>query len=154
MVRRSRRQDGITYLWVLFLVFLMSIGLGKALDVYSLTMQRQKEQELLYVGDIYRRAIQEYYLEGPGGQRKYPESMNDLLLDKRFVTVRRHLRRAYVDPLTGKALRQLRSPEGGIWGVASNSGGSPIKVNGFPSEYEAFSSARTYQDWQFLFAGR
>ncbi|HET8730829.1 MAG TPA: hypothetical protein VFM34_06935 [Moraxellaceae bacterium] len=132
----------------------MSIGMGKALDVYSLTLQRQKEQELLYVGDIYRKAIHEYYLEGPGGQRKYPESLNDLLLDKRFVTVRRHLRRLYPDPLTGKPFRLLMAPEGGIWGVASTAKGRPIKVAGFAEEYVGFESAVSYQDWQFMSAGR
>ncbi|WP_228200684.1 hypothetical protein [Acinetobacter sp. BIGb0102] len=57
-------QQGITYLWMLFFVFLLGLGLGKSLEIFSLMDQRQKEQELLYVGKIYREAIRQYYLSG------------------------------------------------------------------------------------------
>lgn len=154
MVRARQRQAGVTYLWMLFLVFVMGLGMGKALDVYALTQQREKEAELLYVGDVYRQAIQAYYLGSPGGQRRYPQKLEDLLLDRRFITVKRHMRRLYPDPVTGRPFVALQAPDGGIWGVASPSERQPVKVAGFPEQYEAFATAASYRDWQFVYAGR
>lgn len=154
MVTSRVRQRGVTYLWMLFLVFVLGLGLGKSLDVYSFTQQRVKESELLYVGDMYRRAIQAYYQSSPGGQRRYPARLEDLLLEARFITVKRHLRRLYLDPVSGRPFLPLEAPDGGIWGVASPSEKAPIKVTGFAEAYAGFSEARSYRDWQFVYAGR
>lgn len=152
MVSRAR-QRGVTYLWLLFLVFVLSIGLGKSLDIYSVTLKREKERELLYIGNIYKQAIRGYYLGSPGGQRRYPGRLEELLLDKRYLTPKRYLRRLYSDPVTGKPFNVLMAPEGGIHGVASTSSLAPLKTSNFPEEFVAFGTAKTYQDWMFVYGG-
>ena len=54
----------------LFLVAIMAGGLALTGDVWHTSTMREKEAELLFVGNQYRRAIQRYYLTGP--QRQYP----------------------------------------------------------------------------------
>jgi hypothetical protein len=45
--------------------------------------------------------------------------LQDLLEDRRFVTMRRHLRQVYVNPMSGQAdWEMLVAPDGGIKGVA------------------------------------
>jgi hypothetical protein len=73
-----------------------------AVDVWSLTRQRAAEEELLFVGDQYRKAIQRYYMSAPAGTRRtLPASLDDLLDDDRSLVPVHHLRRLYPDPITG-----------------------------------------------------
>lgn len=143
-------QRGVTYLWMLFLVFLLGLGLGKSLELYSTVMQREKEQELLLTGRLYRQAIEEYYRSSPGYLRKYPEKLEDLLRDPRYLSTRRYLRRLYPDPVSGLPFDVVASPEGGIMGVRSPSGKVPKKSSGFKVGEETFTAARSYQDWDFV----
>jgi type II secretory pathway pseudopilin PulG len=64
----------------LIALLLMAIAMEGALDVWALQRRRQMEEELLFVGEQYRQAIQSYYLVG----RALPASIDDLLEDKRF----------------------------------------------------------------------
>lgn len=148
-----RKQRGVTYLWMLFIVFLLGLGLGKALDVYSTSIQRQKEADLLYVGSLYREAIRQYYLSSPGSLKIYPASLSDLLKDPRSLATRRYLRQLYPDPVTGQPFTPLTAPQGGIWGVASRSGKKPLKEAGFDDIYFSFTQAGSYQGWQFVYEG-
>lgn len=148
-----RKQRGVTYLWMLFIVFLLGLGLGKALDVYSTSIQRQKEADLLYVGGLYREAIRQYYLSSPGSLKIYPASLNDLLKDPRSLATRRYLRQLYPDPVTGQPFTPLTAPQGGIWGVASSSGKKPLKEAGFDDVYFSFTRAESYQGWKFVYEG-
>lgn len=148
MVSRHR-QRGVTYLWMLFLVFLLGLGLGKSLEVYSTVVQREKEVELLHVGGLYREAIRQYYLSSPGGVKRYPASLEDLLQDRRYPVVRRYLRRLYPDPVTGDAFVPVLAPEGGIRGVRSSSLGAPLKRAGFDAEEAGFDTASSYHEWVF-----
>ncbi|MDI1300983.1 MAG: hypothetical protein PSX71_03670 [bacterium] len=153
MVTPLKQQRGVVYLWMLFLVFLLSLGLGKTLEVYSTSVQREKEAELLYVGTLYRNAIKQFYLSSPGSVKKYPASLSDLLKDPRSLTTRRYLRQLYPDPLTGTAFVEVMAPQGGIWGVRSTLDKKPLKEAGFDDIYFAFTHADSYQKWQFVYAG-
>lgn len=113
---------------MLLAVFLLSLGLGKTLEIYSTSAQREKETDLVYIGRLYREAIKDYFLSAPGGQHKYPAHLEDLLKDSRHLVTRRYLRRLYLDPMTSQAFAPLIAPQGGIWGVASSSGQIPFKV--------------------------
>jgi type II secretory pathway pseudopilin PulG len=68
----------------------MSVILGMAMPVWRTVVQREKEEELIFRGRQYARAIQLY-------QRKfaaaYPPSV-DVLVEQRF------LRKKYTDPMT------------------------------------------------------
>jgi hypothetical protein len=146
------RDGGFTYLGVLFLVFLMGAGLALAGQVWHTAHQREKERELLWIGDQFRRAIGQYYDGSPGGAKRFPAKLENLLADDRFPTMRRHLRKVYVDPMTGKAeWGVIKAPDDGIMGVHSLGKDVPIKEANFPSGDAGFEVAATVADWKFLY---
>lgn len=143
-------QRGLAYIGVLLIVAVVGITAGAAADVWVTTRQRQKEAELLWVGAKFREAILSYHGNTPGDIKTYPQQLEDLLQDKRFPGTRRHLRRIYLDPMTGKAdWELLMAPEGGIAGVSSRSTGTPFKQKGFRSRDMIFEGKTSYSEWQF-----
>ena len=137
---------------MLLSVFLLSLGLGKTLEIYSTSAQREKEADLVYVGGLYREAIKDYFLSAPNGQHKYPAHLEDLLRDSRHLVTRRYLRRLYLDPMTAQGFTLLIAPQGGIWGVASSSGQTPLRTA--PAELAAGATAsQSYREWQFVYRG-
>ena len=145
------RQAGFTYIGLLFAIAVIGITLATVGVVWSTEIRRDKEAELLWVGNQYRAAIGQYF--ATGGQ--YPQALEDLLEDKRFPQARRYLRKLFPDPMTGQADWQLiAAPSAGIMGVASSSQGKPIKVSGFGIRDTGFQDAECYCDWKFIFTGR
>lgn len=145
-------ERGAIYLGLIFVIAILSAGLAAVGPLVQASMQREREIELLFIGDEFRRAILTYYEASPGGAKRYPRSLEDLLEDKRYPTVRRHLRRIYRDPWSGQAQWGLvPSEDGGIKGVHSRSTLAPMKRAGFASRYEHFERARTHADWHFVY---
>ena len=138
---------------MLLAVFLLSLGVGKAMDVYSTSAQREREAELVHVGSLYREAIKDYYLSAPNGQHRYPVQLEDLLKDSRHLVTRRYLRQLYQDPMTARAFTPLLAPQGGIWGVASTSSGQPIRAAVPAAAALKESPAQHYSDWRFVYDG-
>lgn len=89
-------ENGFVYLWALFAVALAGIVMAGTGQVWQAKSQREKEAELLYVGEEFRKAIMSYYNTGT---KQYPESLEDLLQDKRTPAIKRHLRKIYTDPV-------------------------------------------------------
>lgn len=144
------QQRGYTYLTVLFLVAIMAGGLAKIGEAWHTAAVREREAELLHIGNEYRAAIGRYYLAGQG---QYPRNLTDLVKDPRQPGTVRHLRRLYPDPITGKAeWRLVRAAQGGIAGVASASDERPLKSSGFRVRDAAFEGKSKYSDWQFIYA--
>jgi type II secretory pathway pseudopilin PulG len=141
------RDRGLVMFVLLIALALASIALAAGLDVWALEKQRQQEEELLFVGNQYRLAIQRYYLAG----RSLPTSIDDLLEDKRFPVPLHHLRRAYRDPITGAGDWQLLRDGNGVYGVYSRSDRAPVKHANFPRQYAFFANAQTYADWKFFY---
>ncbi len=138
---------------MLIAVAVIGVGLAATGMVWSQSRQREKEQELLFVGDQFRQAIGRYYEGTPGPAKRYPQALEDLLADKRFPNPERYLRRIYTDPMTGKAEWGLmQAPEGGIMGVYSLSNGAPIKQAGFQDKDRTSQGATTYYEWRFFYA--
>jgi len=150
---RRFRSRGFTYLSLLIAVAVTAGALAAAGGVYSQAAQRDKERELLFVGEQFRQAIALYYWRTPGGAHQYPKSLEALLEDKRWPTTQRYLRKLYRDPMSGTTdWGVVEAPGGaGIMGVYSKSEGAPIKSANFPARYSAFAEARNYADWQFVF---
>jgi type II secretory pathway pseudopilin PulG len=145
----ARRAAGFTYVGLLIAVALLSIGLAGAGEVWSTAARREREAQLLFAGDQFRRALDSYY-EGSPGVKRYPTSLEALLEDRRLPTTRRHLRRLYADPMTGKPDWALvRLPGGEIVGVHSVSTDRPLKRAGFGPSDEAFGTAESYRQWVF-----
>ena len=145
-------QSGFTYMYVLMLIALISMGLAAAGTLWDTDARRAREAELLFVGGQYRQAIRSYYELDPA-QPRLPQNIDELLQDNRRPDIVRHLRRAYRDPLTGGELVVIRTPDSrGIVGVASQATGRPFKLAGFLPEDEAFTGAASYADWRFVFS--
>lgn len=142
-------QRGFTYLGVLLAIALMGVALSAAGTLWSFSARRDRETRLLFVGDQYRSAIAQFYASGPGAHR-YPQALEELVQDPRSPEPRRFLRKLYADPMTGQLdWTLLRDPDGGIYGVASNASGAPLKRANFRSPDEKFSGAECYCDWKF-----
>ena len=147
-----RAERGFTYLGILFMVFLVGFAMATAGIVWSTALKREREQQLLWTGSQFRRAIAGFYNNGPPGLREYPRDLTDLLEDRRGPVLRRHLRRLYADPVTGAADWQLvRLPDLSIIGVASRSSAQPLKLAGFGDEDVTFENANCYCDWRFVY---
>jgi len=156
-MRSGSAQRGFTYLAMLLAVAVIGIGLAAAGQVWSTAAQREKEQELLFVGDQFRRAIRLYHHNSPDQRTPaaYPKALQDLLEDKRRGDTKRHLRKLYADPMTGKAdwgLVTIKAPDGDhIMGVYSLSGATPFKTSGFLDRDRTFEGANHFSDWKFLY---
>ncbi len=149
---RPNREAGFTYLGVLFAVALIGIALAAVGVVWHTTVQREKERELLFMGDQFRRAIAQFYAKNPSVPERLPRSLQELLQDDRQPTVQRYLRKIYIDPMTRKAEWGLvKTDAGGIRGVYSLSQEVPIKRANFLGAYEGFAFAATYSDWKFVY---
>lgn len=151
--RCERRQRGITYIALLIAIALFGAGLGLAGSIWSTDAKREREVELLFVGEQFRRAIASYYGEAPAGQpNRFPQKLEDLVQDRRWPTMRRHLRKIYLDPMTGtREWGLVRAPDAGIRGVNSTSEAVPLKRANFDEAYEHFAVAKSYREWQFVF---
>jgi type II secretory pathway pseudopilin PulG len=161
-----RSNKGFIYIWVLFSVALSGVVLAGIGQVWQTKAQREKEKELLFVGDQFRKAIMSYYNNEDSELQKFPESLEDLVQDNRSSETKRHLRKIYPDPITksyewGLIKEPISeqsdntgflSREGkGIIGVYSLSKNIPLKSDNFPEDYYDFSKADSYQDWKFIF---
>ncbi|NOU26027.1 MAG: type II secretion system protein [Methylotenera sp.] len=143
---------GFTYLGVLFIITILGITLALAGTLYSFTQQREKERQLLFVGNQFKQAIGLYYQRTPGYIKRYPVRLEYLLQDNRFVSVQRHLRKIYTDPMTkSQDWGLVNAPDGGIMGVYSKSTDFSLKVSGFEFANINLPNKPRYSDWQFIY---
>jgi type II secretory pathway pseudopilin PulG len=147
---------GFSYIGLMIFVAIAGIALAGVGIVWSQDQQREREKELLFVGEQYRQAIGSYYENGPDENapnkvKQYPNKLEDLLLDGRSLSVKRHLRKIYIDPITNSTNWGLERRESKIIGVYSLSELKPIKKKGFPLLYEKFSDFSKYADWKFIY---
>ncbi len=150
LAKNQKRQAGVTFLVLLFAIAIGGIALSGAAIVWQMEVRREKEKELLFVGEEFRRAILSYANTSPSGRRDYPARLEDLLLDKRFPMPVRHLRRIYRDPLGPDGEWTLIRQQGRIIGVASKSQEKPIKIAGFGPTQSDFEGAKSYAEWRFV----
>ncbi|MDT8363930.1 MAG: type II secretion system protein [Nitrosomonas sp.] len=152
---RSSKTQGYIYIWTLFATMLAGVMLAAAGEIWQTTSQREKELELLFIGDQFRLAITSYHDAAQGGTAtsRYPETLEHLLEDKRGPKPLRHLRKIFLDPMTNRfEWGVVEQESGGITGVYSLSTLQPIKRGNFPKAYSQFEKAQNYQDWQFVHA--
>src|SRR5205814_3830503 len=144
------RSRGFTYLTVLFIVAVITAGLALIGEVWETAAKREKERQLLFVGNEYRKAITRYYL---AGKNQYPRALEDLLKDPRQPGTVLYLRRPYPDPFTGKAeWGTVKAPDGGVQGVYSLSEEKPLKIANFRLRDAGLESVLKYADWKFVYS--
>ena len=148
----GRRQGGFTYLAALLLIVMVGAGLGSIGELWSQTQKRQKELELIWIGNQFRQAIGLYYERSPGTVKRYPEKLDDLLEDKRYIAVQRYIRRIYSDPMTGSPdWRLVPAPGGGFMGVSSLSNARALKRSPVAKPANVSSGSESYSAWVFTY---
>jgi len=148
----GKKQEGFTLVGALILVAFMGAGVAAYGELASHNAQREKEQELLFVGNQFRQAIGAYYERTPGAVKRFPQTLEQLVEDKRFPMPQHHLRRMYADPVTGKPQWGVIDAQGGgIMGVYSLSQAQPIKTGGFAPRDRTLADTARYSDWHFSY---
>ena len=149
---RGSQQGGMSLIGALLVIMLVGFGLAEAGNRWSDARQREREQDLLKVGDTIRRAIGNYYNQSPGMVKQFPPTLQALLKDERFPVPQRYLRKLYIDPVTGReGWGILEAPSGGIMGVYSLSDQVPFKTSNFAPPYEDFAKKKYYGEWMFAY---
>jgi type II secretory pathway pseudopilin PulG len=149
-VHGSVNQRGATYLLLLVALALLSLVAATALSAGHSLAQRDKETELLFIGAQFRSALLSYEQHTPPGGKPRPSSLEQLLRDDRTPVPRRHLRRIFVDPISGQDQWGLiKDPAASIVGVHSLAEGRPVKQDKFESPFESFRASTRYSDWVF-----
>ena len=150
----KQRLQGFTYLGLLLLIAVLGLVSGATVQLGALLQRHAAEEALLNFGEEYRAALISYAAATPTGQARRPSSLQDLVRDPRYPMVRRHLRKIYADPITGKTVwGTVSSVDGvGIAGIHSLSEAAPIKVGNFASPFEQFAGQASYREW--VFSGR
>jgi type II secretory pathway pseudopilin PulG len=147
-MRAGDKEAGFTLLAVMAALFVLALATQQVASVLSQQAQRDREAQLLRVGQAYADAIKSYYESAPGTVRQWPKTVEELLEDRRFVGVRRHLRHAYVDPITQTGKWGIVSaPDGGIAGIYSLGQGTPQRR----TTEDGSALGPNYSDWKFVY---
>jgi type II secretory pathway pseudopilin PulG len=126
---RLRTNSGYAMAALLVGMAVMAVVLSAAMPVWSTQSKRIKEDELIFRGEQYARAIMLY-------QRKYANALPpsiDVLVNERF------LRKKYLDPITGEDFQPLtgavgaNAPNGGSSGGTTTPGRSGGSTSGSSS---------------------
>jgi len=148
-IGRHLRQRGFGFLLVLFALAAMGLMLAGTGQVWHTAAQREREAELLFVGNQFRNAIGSYYRASAADAARYPARLEDLLEDRRFPVPMRHLRRIYLDPMTGQPSWGLVVAGGRIQGVYSQSQGSSLRTV-FDGPDAALTGTVRHDQWVFV----
>jgi type II secretory pathway pseudopilin PulG len=151
-------QAGFSYIALLITLALIGVATAATMQMGVLLQQRVAEEELMAIGIEFHRALISYAGTAQPGQARAPRTMEDLLKDPRAPNIRRHLRKIYIDPMTGKdEWGIIPSPDGrGIVGIFSLSQQKPIKIANFQPPFQHFgdlavtNTNATYADWKFM----
>lgn len=144
------RSSGFAWLMVLAMLAMASAGASVVAARWADERAREREQELLRIGDLYAEALADFKASSPGGERAYPKSLDLLLEDLRFAGTRRHLRTLYPNPLSGRLDWELvRGVDGGITGIRPPQSGEPWRRTPVALPHCDLPVAHHYRDWVF-----
>ncbi len=146
-----QHMAGFTLVWVLAAIAILSVGLAAIGPQWADQARRDREQDLLRVGQLYAQALAHYRAVSPGSLKQYPSDLQQLLLDNRFAGTQRHLRKLYPDPLDpARPWGLMRGPDGGILGVFSQSADAPLRRESLDLEGLVLPIAQRYDEWKFI----
>jgi type II secretory pathway pseudopilin PulG len=144
-------QRGFMLIGMLIVLSLAALAAVQGGQHLSDKRQRDSEEDLLYVGEQYRQAIESYWRQSPNGVRSLPARLDDLVLDPRFPQPRRHLRKLYADPIAPEVAWGVIKLGNAVVGVYSQAEGVPFRQAGFSAVQAGFDNAQHYADWRFVF---
>ena len=138
-------HDGVTYLFVMILVAVMSISLMGVSQQWSVILKRDREAELLFRGTRIKEAIERYVADHEVQKATRPNRWPRTLEELTKKTPKRYLQTVYKDPITGKDFDLIKVGEE-LHGVRSTSTDAPYdQVN--------FKNVKTYQAVRFESTG-
>jgi type II secretory pathway pseudopilin PulG len=140
------RQRGFTYVGLLIAIAIIGAGLAAVGQVWHTTLKHEREKELLFVGNQFRQGINGYFK----ANNRYPSRLEELLLDDRSQVIRRHLRKMFVDPMTGLAEWGVVKSDNVVIGVYSLSEDEPLKKSRFAARDADFENKSKYSEWIFM----
>jgi type II secretory pathway pseudopilin PulG len=162
------REAGFTYVGLIVLVFIIGLVGAATLKADALLRRAAAEEELLEIGAAFSAALTSYAEATPRGQPPQPASLEDLLKDPRVPGTRRHLRKIFVDPMTGKTEWGIvwLNKGNGINGAGAGAGGSgvvavyslsqarPLKLANFDARFQNLENREHIADWKFAATGQ
>lgn len=151
VARRFSREAGFTYVGLVVLVAILGLVGAATLKVDGLLRRAQAEQELLETGAAFGEALRSYAAATPRGSPPVPPTLQDLLKDPRFPGTRRHLRKIFVDPITGSTEWgvQYQGDKVGVLAVYSLSQAQPLKLANFDARFAGFENKEHLSEWKF-----
>ncbi len=138
-------QAGVTYLFVMILVVVMSISLMGVTQQWSVIMKRDREAELLFRGTRIKEAIERYVADYEVQKATRPNRWPRTLKELTKKNPKRYLQTVYTDPITGKDFDLIKVGEE-LHGVRSTS-------TDVPYEQVNFKNVKTYQAIRFESTG-
>ena len=155
VARPADRQAGFTYVGLVVVVAILGLVGAATVKVDSLLRRAAAERELLEIGAAYSEALRSYAAATPRGQPTAPPSLRELLRDPRFPGTRRHLRKIFVDPITGKDEWGIlyQGDKVGVLAVYSLSQAQPLKQANFDARFQHFENKEHLADWKFTASG-
>jgi len=144
------RQGGFMLLGVMIVLALAALGAVHTGQRLADARQRANEDELLFVGEQYRQAIQSYWRASPRGVHAWPVQLDDLIEDHRFPEPRRHLRKLFADPMSPDMPWGVVRQGNAVIGIYSQASGLPFRQAGFSDEQHGFEGAQDYAAWRFV----
>jgi len=148
-------NDGFAYLTLLVVLAVMAIVISGASVNLSHQAQREREEQLLFVGEQFYNAIESYYAVSQDQTKRYPTDLKQLLIDNRGIKPKHHLRKIFQDPITKTF----------DWGLVLNTQKQIIGVYSLSNEYvlktklpdfvvQKSTKAATYQDIKFIYTSK
>lgn len=153
-----RREAGFTYVGLIVLVAIIGLVGAATLKADALLRRAAAEEELLEIGAAFSAALTSYAEATPRGQPPQPPSLEELLKDPRFPGTRRHLRKIFVDPITGKAEWGIvwlnKGAATGVIAVYSLSQAAPLKQANFDARFRNLENRAHIAEWKFGVTGQ
>jgi len=141
--RRPRGSPGYTFPLMLVIITALSFGASQIEIAARYRLERDKEEELLFRGLAYVKAINAFHAKN----HRYPREITELAGRGREGSGT--IRQIYKDPMTGKDFQLIQTKEGAITGIVNSSTAKPFRTADFEKELEGFDKAKTYSDWKF-----
>ena len=153
MSKRLRSDRGFMMVMILIGMGVVAIMMTAALPKWGQQVQRSREEDLIFYGEQYARAIALFAVKNRGA---YPMDL-DILVSQKF------LRKKFKDPITGKDFQligvgivqpgQMTTPVGGMTpqmaGTGRSGGASQVATTGNPgiSGVRSFSTATSIKTY-------